>query len=202
MGRLYVLTHPDVVIDPEVPVPLWPLSERGRQRIQGFLNEPWLSDVTAIYCSSEQKALDTAEIVAQALSLPFEICEQLGENDRSATGYLPNAEFIEVATWFFAHPEQSIRGWETALQAQQRFLDAIEYILQAHTADDTVLVVCHGGVASLYLAHLQGFATALHTQQPDTNGGNYFCVDIATRSLVHAWQSIDRELKSRSFPLS
>jgi len=30
----YLITHPDVVISREVPVPRWPLSERGLQRMR------------------------------------------------------------------------------------------------------------------------------------------------------------------------
>lgn len=31
--HLYFITHPNVLIDPTVPVPQWPLSERGLARM-------------------------------------------------------------------------------------------------------------------------------------------------------------------------
>jgi hypothetical protein len=84
----------------EVPVPRWPLSELGRQRMRAGLRQPWVKDIRAIYCSTEQKAIDGAEILASHLALPFHQIQELGENDRSATGFLPPDEFEGVADVF------------------------------------------------------------------------------------------------------
>ena len=48
----------------------------------------------------------------------------IGENDRSATGFLPREEFWATADLFFAHPTESIRGWERAIDAQARIVAA------------------------------------------------------------------------------
>src|ERR671922_1330828 len=109
MSRLiYFVTHPDVVIDPTVPVPRWPLSERGVERMRRLLGRPWIAQLGAIYCSMEQKAIDGAAIVSHATGLPFQQLATLGENDRSATGYLPAAEFQTTADEFFARPHDSV----------------------------------------------------------------------------------------------
>jgi len=85
---MYFITHPDVVIDPAVPVPQWPLSPRGRSRMQRLLSQDWLRQVEAIYCSTEQKAVDGALILSEATGIPFHQVSALGENDRVASGYL------------------------------------------------------------------------------------------------------------------
>ena len=111
MSRLvYFITHPDVVIDPAVPVPRWPLSERGVRRMRRLVRQPWIAQLETIYCSTEQKAIDGAEIVSQATSLPFHQLAALGENDRSATGYLHGTEFQTTVDAFFARPHESVRG--------------------------------------------------------------------------------------------
>ena len=110
--NLYFVTHPNVVVSRDVPVPRWPLSELGRQRMRTGLRQPWVRELTAIYCSTEQKAIDGAAILAEHLALDFKQVEDLGENDRSATGFLPPDEFERVADAFFGSPEQSVRGWE------------------------------------------------------------------------------------------
>ncbi len=112
----------------DVPVPRWPLSELGKQRMRAGLRQPWVRDITAIYCSTEQKAIDGAAILAEHLSLPFHEVEALGENDRSATGFLPPDEFERVADQFFGSPDKSIRGWERAVDAQSRIVRAVEEI--------------------------------------------------------------------------
>jgi hypothetical protein len=40
---VYFITHPDVLIDPSVPVPEWPLSPRGRDRMVLALARPCCS---------------------------------------------------------------------------------------------------------------------------------------------------------------
>ena len=94
---IYFITHPNVVISRNVPVPRWPLSETGLQRMRAALRQPWINDITAVYCSTEQKAIDGARVLADHVSLtPFEV-EALGENVRSSTGFLLPDEFEVVA---------------------------------------------------------------------------------------------------------
>ena len=123
---MYFITHPNVVISRDVPVPRWPLSELGKQRMRAGLRQPWVREIGAIYCSTEQKAIDGAEILAQHLGLGFTQIAELGENDRSATGFLPPDEFERVADQFFAWPDKSVRGWERAIDAQARVVRAVE----------------------------------------------------------------------------
>ena len=79
MKTVYVITHPEVVIDPNVPVPRWPLSQKGRARMQGLLSAPWIKDVKAVYSSEEQKAVDGAFIIAQHLGLTVSTIAGIGE---------------------------------------------------------------------------------------------------------------------------
>jgi hypothetical protein len=53
----------------------------------------------------------------------------LGENDRSATGFIPEPEFSHVASQFFASPDTSIRGWERARDAQARIVAAVDRVI-------------------------------------------------------------------------
>src|SRR6185437_3785163 len=126
---VYFITHPDVVIDPAIPVPDWPLSSRGRARMEQALTLPWMSGIRAVWCSTERKALDGAEMLATHLRLPVNRLAGLGENDRSATGYLPSTEFEAMADAFFADPEQSVRGWERAIDAQHRIVTAVDHVM-------------------------------------------------------------------------
>ena len=69
MTDVYYISHPDVIKDPAVPVPRWPLSARGLERMTAMLARPWVHGLGAIYCSDEQKALDGAGILAAHLGL-------------------------------------------------------------------------------------------------------------------------------------
>jgi broad specificity phosphatase PhoE len=117
---------------------------------------------------------------------------ELGENDRSATGYLPRAEFEALANEFFAHPARSVRGWETAIDAQHRIVSAVDELLAASAVKlgDTA-IVAHGGVGTLLLCYLRGDTISRAHDQPPNNGGNYFAFDFGSRRLLHGWRPVD-----------
>ena len=189
---VYFLTHPDVLIDPAIPVPQWPLSPRGRDRMGRALALPWMRDVGTVWCSTERKARDGAEILTAHLGLPITELEELGENDRSATGYLPPAKFETMADEFFARPDESVCGWERAVDAQHRIVGAVETVLTSleDQAGD-VAIVAHGGVGALLLCDLLGVPVTREHDQPTNGGGNYFAFNAATRRLHHGWKAID-----------
>jgi broad specificity phosphatase PhoE len=108
----YFITHPDVIIDPAKPIERWALSPRGRERMRALLGQPWLRQVGCVLSSSEQKAIDGAEILLSAIAVPHRVVSELGEFDRSSTGLLLPDEFLSLVDEFFRWPERSIRGWE------------------------------------------------------------------------------------------
>ena len=188
---LYFITHPDVVIDPAIPVPQWPLSARGWSRMQRLLSRDWISQIAAIYCSTEQKAIDGATVLSQAVAIPLHIVAELGENDRLATGYLPPVEFDAAVEAFFAHPSESVRGWECAEAAQARMVSAITRIGHTAPGSGPIVVVSHGGVGTLLLCHLKGQPISRAEEQPGTSGGNYFLFHFPKGRLIHGWRPID-----------
>jgi broad specificity phosphatase PhoE len=174
-----------------VPVPRWPLSERGKQRMRAGLAQPWVREVTAIYCSSEQKAIDGAEILAQHLGLHFTEIAELGENDRSATGFLPPDEFERVADQFFASPRESVRGWERAIDAQARVVQAVEQIDKREDTAGAIAIVAHGAVGTLLYCHLAGEPIDRRRDQPPNGGGNYYRFTLSPRAAHGWWRAID-----------
>lgn len=96
MYALYV-THPQVVIDPAVPVPMWSLSPDGEERARRFARHSLVKDVRNIVSSTERKAIELAQAMAVGARAPFTAEHVFGENDRSSTGYVPGARFEQLA---------------------------------------------------------------------------------------------------------
>lgn len=190
MALAHFITHPEVAIDAAVPITEWPLSPRGVARTRLLAARPAMARLRAIVSSTERKATETAAILAAPLALPVPTFEGLGENDRSATGYLPRIEFEATADLFFAHPETSIRGWERAVDAQARIVAAVEAAL-AQAAPGDAAIVAHGGVGALLLCHLTGAPISRAADQPGEGGGNLFTFDRETRALVAGWRPIE-----------
>lgn len=156
-----------------------------------MLDKPWVGRVRAVFTSAERKALDTADIVAGHLSLSPVVIAELGENDRSATGYLPEAEFEAVANRFFARPDASIRGWERAIDAQRRIVQAMDRVIAMAPAHGDIAIISHGGVGALLSCCLKDVPISRTKDQPNGGGGNTFSFDTATRRLLTGWHRID-----------
>ena len=184
------LTHPQVNIDPEIPVPSWSLSEIGRTRIDRLAASGVLRGTRHIISSAETKAIQTAAPLAEALGLAVEIRPDMHENDRSATGFLPPDEFEATADLFFANPSRSIRGWEPAIDAQTRIVAEVRACLEKHPVGD-ILFVGHGGVGTLLYCHLAGHPISRAFDQGEGGGGCVF--DFSgpdSRPLTH-WRPLE-----------
>jgi len=183
----YLITHPEVVVDASVPVDQWSLSPAGRARAGRLDRLPWTAHLDRVISSAERKAVETAEILGTALRLTPEVDPALGENDRRATGFLPPEEFERVADAFFGSPGTSARGWETAVAAQRRVVEAVK----RHTADrpGSTAFVAHGAVGTLLWCDLQGVPIDRAHDQPGQ--GSCYAFDPEQWIALHPWVRID-----------
>ena len=190
MSLIWFVTHADVVQDPDVPVPKWPLSDVGRARHAAGNAVLAASGITSIFCSDEQKARDGAAIHAEALGLSPRVVAGLGENDRSATGYLPPGAFEAAADAFFAEPNLSYKGWERACDAQTRIVAGVQACDDMAPAG-SMLIVGHGGVGALLRAHVgkQPISRKLEAGVP--GGGGVMCLTRGSLTLAQDWHPID-----------
>ena len=187
MSTIYFITHPEVVVDPALPVPQWHLSDKGIARMKLFAGSDAMRGVKAIWSSGETKAIEAAEILGSRYGLDIFVVQALGENDRSATGFLPPAEFEQVADAFFAQPDENIRGWERAVDAQARVRAVFETIAGGGHEGD-IAIVAHGAVGTLLLCHLSGLPISRGHDQPFQ--GHYWAWSREAKVLLHGWREI------------
>ncbi|ABI77619.1 phosphoglycerate mutase family protein [Hyphomonas neptunium ATCC 15444] len=187
MTALFFITHPEVIVDPAIPVGRWRLSPAGIARMQVFSASQTMANVRTIWASSETKAIEAAEILGRQIRAPVNIHAGLGENDRQSTGFLPPAEFEQVADAFFAQPEHSIRGWERALDAQSRILKAFKSITENPHAGD-MAIVSHGAVGTLLFCALTGQPISRHFDQPFQ--GHYWRAPFPDLKPETGWEPI------------
>ena len=192
MAVLRYLSHPQVTVDPDVPVPRWSLSPEGRRRVEIMAEEqPWVATLGRVVSSGETKARQTARLLARRLGpdVEVEVRPETGEIDRSATGFVSPGEHEELADALFAQPEVSARGWERAVDAQARMVAALADLLDPATPAD-IAVVGHGGVGTLWWCHLAGLAIDRRHDQPGQ--GHHWALDLTTGRPIHPWRPIDR----------
>ncbi len=154
---LYLIRHPHTQPDPARPASQWGLSERGQAQVRALVDLPLWSGVTAVYTSEEYKTTMVGEAVRAAHGIPFTPLIDLGEAQRDR--WL-EADAFEVAQQaFFARPDvPPVPDWESADAAQGRFVAAMERVLRQHPAGESLAVVSHATVLTLYTAHLAGEA--------------------------------------------
>ncbi|WP_207099432.1 histidine phosphatase family protein [Paracoccus shandongensis] len=185
------LTHPQVLIEPLKDVRAWSLNEVGSNRVASLAARLGsLSGTRRVISSEETKALETATPLASALGVALEVRPKMHENDRSATGFLPPQEFEAVADQFFAEPATSVRGWETAEDAQRRIVAEVEACLTA-PQDGDILFVGHGGVGTLLFCALSGIGIDQRFDQGPGGGGCWFAFDSHVRRPQHKWQPME-----------
>jgi broad specificity phosphatase PhoE len=187
MNILRYISHPNVVQDPDVPVPQWRLSELGIERARAMTRQPWVRPIGRVVASPETKAREAAAILAEHLGLDVEVRPTTGEIDRSATGFLPSAEHDATADAFFSRPTVSARGWERAVDAQARICSALADLLEPAGSD--VAVFGHGAVGTLWYCHLAGEPIDRRHDQPGQ--GHCFSVDLATGAALHPWRRFE-----------
>ncbi|MDB5615518.1 MAG: histidine phosphatase family protein [Devosia sp.] len=193
MRALYV-THPQVQMDANVPVPLWGLSDEGRRRAGVFAKSGVVPRGAMIISSGERKALELAELLAAEAGTQILSDHLMGENDRSATGFLPPELFEATADQFFAKPDRSVDGWETAADAQRRIVSIVTMALTS-VPNGTPAIFCgHGAVGTLLKCHVAGRAISRsedQTRTGGTGGGNCFVFDLAAGELLCEWTRLE-----------
>jgi broad specificity phosphatase PhoE len=203
MRTVYFITHPDVVVDPSLPIERWPLSAVGQRRMERVHDHSWAGAVEHVFSSAERKAIDGAEIFCRPSGLQPSVIPGLGENDRSATGFLEHAEFFRVVEEFFAQPEMSVRGWERAADAQSRIVGAIAEAVRRVGGAAPIAVIAHGGVGCLLMCHTLDAVISREYEQPGpaegaipgSGGGCYFVLETDAEGtacrLVKSWERLD-----------
>ena len=152
---LILVKHSLPEIDPGRNASEWRLSEAGRKRCT------FLADALAAYrpdliaCSLEPKALQTAQIVAVRLDKPLEPFAGLHEHLRRNEQITGKEEFEANVAQFFRQPNSLVFGEETADQAYRRFSQAVAGLTRRH-AGQNLVVVAHGTVITLFVAHACG----------------------------------------------
>ncbi|MBD2516164.1 histidine phosphatase family protein [Nostoc sp. FACHB-973] len=155
MQRLILVRHSLPEKIESIPAREWALSSEGRQRCHLLADKLADFQPGIIAASSEPKAIETAQIIAQKFNQPVEVVEGLQECDRTNFGFVEEKKFFETLEAFFATPDKLVMGLETATQAHQRFLEAVENII-AKTPHGDVMIVAHGTVMTLFVAGCTG----------------------------------------------
>ena len=137
------------------------LSELGARQAEALGQAIRRLRIAAVYTSPLERARRTAEIAAAGLGVPLTLVHDLRE---LSLGDWEGRTVEEIRALPGDPYEQWVRdpvaclppGAEPLPEVQARVVSAMADIAAAHPNGQQVLVVCHGGVISAYLAHCLG----------------------------------------------
>lgn len=138
-----------------------PLSELGLRQAAALSRGLRRHAVAHVYASPLARARATAERVVDHLGVPLTLVDDLrelslGEWEGRTVDEIRALPGDPYACWVRDPVGGCPPGGEPLDQVQQRVVAAVEAIAAAHPNGDDVLVVCHGGVISAYIAHCLG----------------------------------------------
>lgn len=148
--RLLLIKHAMPVLDASRPPREWRLGAEGRAQSGQLAERLRAFAPLRLVASREPKALETGEILADALDLSLDSADGLQEFDRPALPLVTDAERAQMNRAIFTHPERPALGTESASIALARFSAAIHAQL-ALTDHRALAIVTHGTVMSLFV---------------------------------------------------
>ncbi len=185
MTKVFLITHPDVVINKNQPIDEWVLSDKGLMRVENLMNKSLWEGVDVIYSSTEPKAKFVAEMAANKFNIPLFEKNCLIEIDRSSTGFLPYDEFMSVVEDFFKKPNESCRGWEKASVATLRISECVQNVVKENKGQSIVLVG-HGAIFALLLCYIKKIQPTIDMCQYGV--GFIAEVDWDQKEIISSWK--------------
>lgn len=189
MSLLFLITHAHTQQQRDVDATTWTLSPHGTEQAAVLAQQPFWAQVTRVILSSEAKTRLTVEPVLARRSLPVTVDTRFDELKRPATW---TEDYVAAVAAAFAHPYESVNGWEAAASAQARFIAGI-VDLQRHFPYDACALVGHGLTFSLYRAALLGHT---HVDLDDWRKLSFAAVakvDLSAGALLEDFRSVTGE---------
>jgi len=158
-------------VDPGIPDP--PLTDLGREQAEALALALRSHDLSALVASPYQRTLETAEIVAKALSLPITInplvrercvfsCD-IGSHPHALQQARPHIDFSELAEGWWGEPPES----EAAVIARcERFRTEHGALLER----DDVAIISHWGFIRAFTGEEVENAAIVHVDLAPSGG--------------------------------
>ena len=152
MEYLLLVRHAQPISCKDLPASKWELSKEGFNATEEIVGHISKYKPRHIFTSKEPKAISTATIIGSKLQLPVKEKPDIHEHDRSDVKIFPTKEmFCEKVTELFHNPNKLVFGQETANEALERFIKAVDGILEENAG--TCVIVSHGTVMTLYTSY-------------------------------------------------
>ena len=149
------------------------LTEKGREQVHHAKYDLRNKGITQIYSSDLTRAKETAEIVANELSLPITYLPQFRESNNGLLAGMLKTEAAVKYPGIYWNALDWKEAWPEG-ESPERFFHRIQnawFDFKEQVGDENVLLVSHGGVMNIILCLENGI--------PYTNKETYFKIKDA-----------------------
>lgn len=156
------------------------LTEKGKEQVHIAKNKLQNKGITQIYASDLVRAKETAEIVADELSLPIVFLPQFRESNNGLLAGMLKTEAFEKYPGIYWNALDWTESWpdgESPEQFFHRIKDAW-YEFKMLVKNDNVLLVSHGGVMNIILCLENGIPYTNKETHYKINDAEIISIDV------------------------
>lgn len=152
--NLVFIRHSKSLVNPNIPITSWGLSEEGRILAKKLNSLPQTKTIEVIYSSLQPKALQTAALATENLDIAVKKDNNLTESTSFTNKFVSLKELEENTRRYYAEKTCSINGGETFKEAQDRFAKALEDIVKKEQGKETIGIVSHGNILAGFVSQI------------------------------------------------
>lgn len=169
--KFIFIRHSKTDRSPFVPITQWGLSDDGIELAKELSQKTVIQNLNVLYTSLQTKALETAVLLAKPNATPIKTDDRLTEVTSFTGPFEPDFNvYTKNVHDYYSGAIERIGTGETKAEALSRFMTALKAIAKTETGSETIGIVTHGNILSLFAAQYKDVDSyELHTQikQPD-----------------------------------
>lgn len=184
--KFVLVRHSKTKFDPNISIPLWYLTNEGKEKAQELFNNKDFPKVDLVYSSLQTKAVETALILAKSQTIPLKTDVNLTEVSSFTKEVFTNG-YEEMVDSYYGGEVERLSGGETITEAIERFEKTLDKISEIEKDNESIAIVTHGNILAFLTSKYDNTKTAreLHDfiQMPD-----YSVIDWDTKKFIKYWQ--------------
>lgn len=154
MTTIILIRHAPVAMNKDRTASQWHLAPESRSACEKLAEQIRHYQPKHIYTSTEQKAIQTGQFIADKLKIETSISPHFHETERQSAYFYDNqANFRADVHEAMISPDKIVFGDEAFDAARERFKQQVQ-LLAEQKAHKTFAVVSHGRVLSMFLGEL------------------------------------------------
>jgi len=147
--RIIFIRHSKTTLDKVHSNLVWNLSDEGIELATKLAQNDTIKRIAVFFTSDQTKALHTTLLLAKESFISIRVVPELTETTSLTNGFFENYE-ARMHQWY-TEPGHRINDGETREESLTRFSSAIKRIVSSNTDKQTIGIVSHANVLSLYV---------------------------------------------------